>query len=177
MAKVKCNICSAKPGKRICIIKNNELICPVCCARSRNDECLECKYYQISASFENKKLDKVNTSPGSYFGSPAMQKSIMEASMDLMNAHARTGEMYDKDPDKFVQEGFELFNTEEFKDYSFTDDEINSIIKEYGEPADQEGWFHTAEGTEYYTNAVNLIMNDSRFREFSKSMLIIRLFR
>lgn len=175
MAKDKCINCSAKPGKRKCLVKNGELVCPVCCAKIRNDECGECQYYQISESFQIKKQEKETTSAASYFGSPVMQKSIMESSMALMNSHPKVGAEYDKDPDKFINDGFEFFSTEEFNEFSFTVEEINLIIKNLGEPKDEEGWFHTQEGTEYYDKAVSLIMNDRKFREFSKALMAIFL--
>jgi hypothetical protein len=175
MAKDKCSNCNSKPGKRKCLLKNGEMICPVCCATIRNDECGECQYYQVSEAFQIKKQEKETATPSSYFGSPVMQKSVMEASMDMMNAHSKVGSEYDKDPDKFVNESFEFFNTEEFQEFTFTDEEIRHIIKEYGEPGTEEGWFHTEEGTAYYNNAVQSIMNDRKFREFSKTLMAVFL--
>ncbi|HQO09612.1 MAG TPA: hypothetical protein PLK90_05725 [Clostridiales bacterium] len=175
MAKDKCINCNAKPGKRKCIIKGGELICPVCCATIRNEDCGECQYYQVSAEFQQKKLEKETATPSSYFGSPVMQKSVMEASMDLMNSYAQTGKEYDQNADKFINESFEFFNTDEFNEFFFSDDEIKLIIKEFGEPGSIEGWFHTEEGTKYYDNAVTLIMSDRRFREFSKTLMVVFL--
>jgi len=74
MAKEKCVNCGSKPGKRKCLINNGALICPVCCATIRNEDCAECVFYQTSAEFTQKKQEKESTSAGSYFGSPAMQK-------------------------------------------------------------------------------------------------------
>ena len=51
MAKVKCSFCNAKAGKRVCKLKDGSLICPVCCAKNRNEECTDCKYYQASEDF------------------------------------------------------------------------------------------------------------------------------
>ncbi|MBU4485969.1 MAG: hypothetical protein KKD38_03500 [Candidatus Delongbacteria bacterium] len=175
MAKDKCINCNAKPGKRRCLIKNMEQICPVCCAKIRNEDCSECQYYQISESFHIKKQEKGTSSASSYFGSPVMQKSIMEASMDLMNSHSKIGSEFDNNPDKFINESFEFFNTEEFSEFSFSDEEIDLIIKKYGEPVSEDGWFHTEDGTNYYNNAVLFIMNDRRYREFSKKIMTIFL--
>ncbi len=177
MAKEKCVNCSAKPGKRKCIVRGGELICPVCCATVRDEKCEGCVFYQASAEFTQKKQEKVSSaaSAGSYFGSPAMQKSIMEASMDLMNAHAAVGQEYDKDPEKFISDSYNFFNTEEFSEFAFSDDETDLIIKEFGEPGNEEGWFHTPEGTDYYSKAVGMIMNGRRFREFSKQLMAIFL--
>ncbi|MBN2789823.1 MAG: hypothetical protein JXR69_06515 [Candidatus Delongbacteria bacterium] len=175
MAKVKCSFCDAKAGKRICKLKNGALICPVCCAKNRNEECIDCTYYQVSEAFTQKKQETVKESVGSYFGSPAMQKTIMEASMDLMGPHAAIGKKYDEDPDLFNSESFNFFSTDEFNEFSFTDDEIAEIIKSQGEPEATEGWFHTEAGVEYYTGAVNLIMNNNRFKVFSKRLMAIFL--
>jgi hypothetical protein len=175
MAKDKCINCNAKPGKRKCPVKGGELICPVCCATIRNEDCGDCQYYLVSEEFKQKKLEKETATPSSYFGSPVMQKSVMEASMDLMNSHSQTGKEYDQNADRFINESFEFFNTEEFNEFSFSDDEIKAIIKEFGEPGSAEGWFHTEEGTKYYDNAVTYIMSDRRFREFSKTLMAIFL--
>jgi len=99
----------------------------------------------------------------------------MEISMDLMGPHAEIGKKYDNDVELFNNDSFTFFSTEEFNEFSFTDDEIAEIIKSQGEPESVEGWFHTDKGTEYYTNAVSLIMNDNRFKEFSKKLMNIML--
>lgn len=175
MAKEKCTNCNSKPGKRKCLLKNGEIICPVCCATIRNENCGECQYYLVSAEFQIKKLEKEIATPSSYFGSPVMQKSVMEASMDLMNTHSKTGAEYDKDPDKYINDSFEFFNTDEFQEFTFSDEEIREILKEFGEPGSADGWFHTEDGTKYYDNAVSFIMSDRRFREFSKTLMAIFL--
>jgi len=74
-----------------------------------------------------------------------------------------------------MADSLNFFSTEEFSEFTFTDEETDDIIKELGEPVSQEGWFHTEEGTEYYKNAVLLIMNDKRFRELSKQLMAIFL--
>lgn len=175
MAKVKCAICNAKAGKRICKLKDGALICPVCCAKNRNEECTDCQYYQASEAFSVKKQETAKVSVGSYFGSPAMQKTIMEASMDLMGPHSAIGKKFDDEPEYFSSESFTFFSGEEFNEFSFSDDEIVEIIKAQGEPETTEGWFHTEPGVEYYSNAVNMTMNDDRFKEFSKRLMNIML--
>ena len=175
MAKIRCINCSSKPGKRKRLINSGELICPVGCATIRDEKCMECGYYQESAEFAAKKQEREVSSAASYFGSPAMQKSIMEASMDIMKSQSAIGAEYDKDPDRFAKDSFEFFNTDEFAEYSFSDEETEQIIKEYGEPKDEDGWFHTEEGTAYYSSAVSYIMNDKRFRDFSKTLMNIFL--
>ena len=175
MAKVKCSFCNAKAGKRVCKLKDGSLICPVCCAKNRNQECTDCQYYQASEAFSTKKQDREKVSVGSYFGSPALQKTIMEASMDLMGPHAEIGKKFDEDPELFSNESFTFFSGEEFNEFSFSDGEIAEIIKAHGEPETTEGWFHTEPGVEYYSNAVNMTMNDNRFKLFSKRLMNIFL--
>jgi len=46
-----CPICSKNKGKRYCKIKNDTLICSLCCARVRNNECEGCSYYEDSKRF------------------------------------------------------------------------------------------------------------------------------
>ena len=172
--KVKCVICNAKPGKRSCQIKDKALICPVCCAKTRNiEECDGCKYFEISEEFKNKKVEKATSKVGSIFGSPQLQKTIMEASIDLMNNNPVIGKEYDEDPEKFKADSYEFFNTDEFKDFFFEEEEILRIIKEMGEPKDEEGWFHTEEGTAYYAGAVKFSMSETRFRVFSQKLFKI----
>ncbi|MCK4979920.1 MAG: hypothetical protein KAS62_05965 [Candidatus Delongbacteria bacterium] len=175
MAKVKCSFCNAKAGKRVCKLKDGTLICPVCCAKNRNEECTDCQFYQASEAFIVKKQETTKVSAGSYFGSPVVQKTIMEASMDLMGPHAEIGKKYDEDPELFSNESFTFFSTEEFNEFSFSDGEIAEIIKAQGEPETTEGWFHTESGVEYYSNAVNMTMNDNRFKVFSKRLMNIFL--
>jgi len=40
-----CVICSVNRGKRVCKINNSSLICPICCAKTRNADCEGCVFY------------------------------------------------------------------------------------------------------------------------------------
>ena len=175
MAKAKCSICNVKLGKRKCLITNT-LICPVCCAKTRDeDKCGDCKYFEQTVKFETKKAEKQAMNLSSLFGSPQNQKTIMEASIDLMNNKAEIGKELEKDTDKFQEKAFAFYTSEEFSEYKFEIDEIKYIIKKLGEPEDNEEWFHSEAGTEYYTKAVEMIMNEIRFRKFSQSLFKIFL--
>lgn len=175
MAKVKCTICNTKLGKRFCLL-NDSLICPVCCAKQRDeDKCVDCKYFEQTAKFETEKAEKQSLNLTSLFGSPQNQKTIMEASIDLMNNKAELGKELEKDTEKFQSMAFNFYNTEEFADYKFEIDEIKYIIKKLGEPNLDEEWFHTEEGREYYTKGVELIMNEIRFRKFSQQLFKVFL--
>lgn len=169
MAGVKCNFCNAKKGKRKCLIKNGELICPVCCAKNRNEEqCSECPYFEKSQDFTQKK--KAENKPGSIFGSPTMQKAVMETSLALMNQHASDGADYEKDKDLLVKDSYALFSTEDFNDYILSDEDIDEVIKKFGKPSEEEGFFHTPEGQEYFTKATEYIVTEDKFREFSQPL-------
>ena len=50
--KVKCDICSQGKGQRACVLKNNALICPPCCAAMRSEACQGCSYYTASAKYQ-----------------------------------------------------------------------------------------------------------------------------
>ena len=171
MAKIKCVICGIRSGKRKCMLQDGALICPVCCATSRDEEhCRGCNYFDSSEKFDQKKNKKATSKLSSLFGSPQLQKSIMEASIDLMNNHPEQGKVYDKDADKFLQDSFAFFFTDEYKDFSFSEKEIKHIILELGEPKAEEGWFHTEAGKEYYVKAVNMTISETRFRTFSQKL-------
>ena len=43
--KTQCPICNESKGKRSCHIQNNSLICPLCCASTRNETCQGCPHY------------------------------------------------------------------------------------------------------------------------------------
>jgi tetratricopeptide (TPR) repeat protein len=60
MSKPKCGICNSKRGKRKCLIQKEQLICPLCCADLRNDECEGCHYYQAAARYQVSKTNTVS---------------------------------------------------------------------------------------------------------------------
>jgi tetratricopeptide (TPR) repeat protein len=45
MKRELCVVCSKTRGKRVCMINNGSLICPVCCAKTRSPICEGCVYY------------------------------------------------------------------------------------------------------------------------------------
>ncbi len=56
----KCKICNQKKAKRVCVIKDESMICPVCCAKIReNGKCpSSCRYYSEAMKFEEVKHEK-----------------------------------------------------------------------------------------------------------------------
>jgi len=172
--KNACTFCNAKSGKRFCALKEG-LICSVCCAKNRDEStCQGCSYFGTSQEFENKKNEKATSKLSSVFGSPQMQKEIMEASIDLMNNHNAKGKEYDSDPDLYQNDAFTLFNTDEYSEFEFSEKEIKHIIIALGEPGADQSWFFSEEGRAYYLKAVEMTMNEVRFRTFSQQ--IFRIF-
>ena len=58
MKTKKCIICSEVKGRRACSKTNNELICPRCCAKTRNDKCQGCIYFAQAEKFNAEKSMK-----------------------------------------------------------------------------------------------------------------------
>jgi tetratricopeptide (TPR) repeat protein len=51
--KIKCVICNNSNGKRSCLIHQNFLICPTCCATTRNgNQCNTCTHFQASKEYQ-----------------------------------------------------------------------------------------------------------------------------
>ncbi len=58
MKKVKCSICHSKRAKRKCI-KNDSMICPVCCANTREERsCAKCPHFKAAQNYNQSKTGK-----------------------------------------------------------------------------------------------------------------------
>jgi len=66
MKKQKCNICSLRTGKRVCMIEADVLICPKCCAKTRSSVCEGCYFYDEAKKYEENKLLGVTPRPLEY---------------------------------------------------------------------------------------------------------------
>lgn len=51
-----CVVCSVARGRRVCMINDNALICPICCAKTRHSECEGCDYYEKALEFGKQKV-------------------------------------------------------------------------------------------------------------------------
>ncbi len=173
--KKRCNSCGIKLSGKYCKI-DGLYMCKVC-----SEDIIKEKKYKECLYFGEQKKQKVDNTfrksskLGSIFGGPQMQKAIMETSIDLMNNHSAIGDRYDKDAENYRNESFAFFNTEEFANFSFTVEEIEQIIKELGKPGDTQEWFFSEEGVAYYTKAVELIVDENRFKTFSQELFKILL--
>jgi tetratricopeptide (TPR) repeat protein len=58
MAKERCQICGQSKAKRICKVKGDIGICPVCCSEIRSDECESCTYYEASVRYRSEKSER-----------------------------------------------------------------------------------------------------------------------
>lgn len=58
MKQDKCVICLIARGKRVCKLNNNSLICPICCAQTRNSDCDGCRYYTAAEKYSKEKIKK-----------------------------------------------------------------------------------------------------------------------
>ena len=55
MKMEKCIVCSNAKGRRVCKIKDNSLICPVCCAKTRTSICDGCTFYVQAEKYTREK--------------------------------------------------------------------------------------------------------------------------
>ncbi|MEW6097143.1 MAG: tetratricopeptide repeat protein [bacterium] len=56
MKKEKCVICSQRKGKRRCKLRNNEIICSLCCVEYRDAKCVGCLYYETAKQYALSKV-------------------------------------------------------------------------------------------------------------------------
>lgn len=57
--KKKCPLCNKEKSRRVCLIQDNQVICSKCCANIRNDDCIECEYYETSLQYQkSRKITK-----------------------------------------------------------------------------------------------------------------------
>lgn len=59
MAKERCLICGIDKAKRSCKIKDQTLICSVCCSKIRSEECGGCTYYEASVRYHSEKSERL----------------------------------------------------------------------------------------------------------------------
>lgn len=58
MKKTACPICSTARGRRVCMVNNNTLICPACCAKTRDNLCEGCDFYTQAAKYQSDRQEK-----------------------------------------------------------------------------------------------------------------------
>lgn len=55
MNKKQCIVCQVVRGRRVCKVRNKELICPVCCAKNRDEKCEGCSFYSEANKYKREK--------------------------------------------------------------------------------------------------------------------------
>ena len=105
MAKERCLICGIDKPKRLCKIKDQIRICPVCCSKLRSDGCVGCTYYEASVRYHSEKSEKPQRER--HFITPINPEideecdrilSTVESS-HLLHAEKQMKELYKKYPD------------------------------------------------------------------------------
>lgn len=105
MAKERCSICRIDKAKRPCRIKDQMLICPVCCSKLRSDGCVGCTYYEASVRYHSEKSEKPQREK--HFITPINPEIDEECdrilstveSGHLLHAEKQMKELYKKYPD------------------------------------------------------------------------------
>lgn len=59
--KKTCILCGNTKGKRTCQLQNNDLVCPVCCASTRQQSCEGCRYYTVAQQYQVSKTHPVGS--------------------------------------------------------------------------------------------------------------------
>ena len=59
--KKTCIMCGNTKGKRTCQLHNNDLICTVCCASTRQQSCARCRYYNVAQQYQASKAHPVDS--------------------------------------------------------------------------------------------------------------------
>jgi len=64
MSKKKCVVCDDQKARRICLLRQGEMICSYCCAQIRNPDCEGCDYYEQARAYQ---LTKTNPAGSKHF--------------------------------------------------------------------------------------------------------------
>lgn len=64
MTKKKCVVCDDTKAKRICLLRQGEMICSYCCVQIRNPDCEGCGYYEQAQAYQ---LTKTKSAGSEYF--------------------------------------------------------------------------------------------------------------
>ncbi len=95
--KKECLICKKSRGKRVCKLNNNKLICPICCASIRNQECEGCPYYKFSEKYHAIKYRKSGAKHFIVEINEEVEKSVNHALKLIEKRSLKEGEAIIKD--------------------------------------------------------------------------------
>ncbi len=85
--KKQCVICSKARGKCACKLHDNELVCPICCATNRDQECEGCRHYTFAQEYQAAKYHDSGTKDFIIEVNEKVEKSIDRA-LELIERHA-----------------------------------------------------------------------------------------
>lgn len=89
----KCPICTTTRGKRDCLLKNGDLICPRCCAQTRSPEtCSPCPHFKKAEEEKIKKLINSGTLHSLIEINPEVENSVDQALIQIENSRFSKGE-------------------------------------------------------------------------------------
>ena len=80
--KLKCPICSAEKGRRVCKIRQQSSICSRCCAQIRNPDCSGCPHYSQAEAFAREKNLTSDTPHFTIRIDPKVDEAVFQA-LDL----------------------------------------------------------------------------------------------
>jgi tetratricopeptide (TPR) repeat protein len=72
----KCPLCNKGKSRRICIIRDDEIICSKCCAEIRNSDCIECEFYASNNKYDIIKAKNSATSKYIMMLSPQIDDEV-----------------------------------------------------------------------------------------------------
>jgi len=93
MKRTPCAVCGEQKGKRVCLMRGNLLICPLCCAKSRNEQCGDCVHFVQAEKYG---VDKNRGKSNRHFVArldPDVDKRVDNALMLVDEGNIKTGEM------------------------------------------------------------------------------------
>ena len=105
--KLKCPICSAEKGRRVCRIRQQSSICSRCCAQIRNPDCSGCPHYSQAEAFAREKNLTSDTPHFTIRIDPKVDEAVFQA-LDLAEQgdFARAQELLvvlrDRNPDLHI---------------------------------------------------------------------------
>lgn len=88
MKKTPCVVCKEKKGQRICLMHSKSLICSLCCANIRNDQCGDCSHFVQAKKYGVEKNRGKSNRPF-----VARFSSEVDALVDKALEHVEKGEL------------------------------------------------------------------------------------
>ncbi len=170
--KKKCVLCMQVKGKRICKAKESIIICPLCCAEIRDDECKGCTYYIQAEQYAKKQVKTKKTKHFIAEFNPEVEDEVAKALELIENGNLDQGEniilnLFSERPDLYVvQYGMGLL-------HAVKGDYVGSIKHFYRcldiFPYFVYAWFNKAVTHEKLLDLKNTIISYKKVEEYAGS--------